>query len=46
MPEAEGTYAPPVIDRKPRATIRFSTRRFGGGLHLNPAAAFQARAGR
>ena len=44
MPEAKGTFAPPVIDRKPRDTVRPSTCRFGArSRHL--AAAFQARVG-
>ena len=45
MPEAKGNLAPPVIARKPRATGRPSTRRFGIRFH-HLATAFQARVGR
>ena len=45
MPEAKGTFAPPVIARKRRATVHPGTRRFGARpRHL--ATAFQARLGR
>jgi len=44
MPEAKGNLALPVIDRKPRATIHPSTRRFGARSR-RLATAFQARVG-
>jgi hypothetical protein len=45
MPDATGTFAPFVIIRKPRATIRPSTRYHGAELH-HLATLFQARAAR
>jgi hypothetical protein len=45
MPEAKGTLAPPVIARKPRATVHPGTGRFGARFrHL--ATALQAGVGR
>ena len=44
MPEAKGNLAPPVIARKPRATVHLGTHRFGARSH-HLATAFQARVG-
>ena len=45
MPEAEGTFAPFAIARKPPASIRPSTRYHGAELH-HLATVFQARVAR